>query len=116
VCGTALVIWTGECQVSHGPTYFLSRDPLVYLGDISYSLYLFHFAWLALPLELSSPWNFDGAPTIETMAAIAMAAVSYRFIEQPFRQAQWLRNDPLAALLFAACCGALVWDVSIWVA
>ena len=115
VLGAALILWTGEHQVSHGPTYLLSRDPLVYLGDISYSLYLFHFAWLMIPQMLPTPWTFDGAPTVETLSAIAMAAASYHFVEQPLRRASWLRDDLFSSLLFAACAIAVVWNVTLLV-
>ncbi len=115
VAGAALVLWTGEHQVSHGPSYLLSQDPLVYLGDISYSLYLFHFAWLMIPQMLPTPWTFDGAPTVETLCAIAMAAASYHFIEQPLRRASWLRDDLFSSLLFVACAVMLVWNVTLLV-
>lgn len=115
VLGAALLLWTGDNQLSHGTTYLLSQDPLVYLGDISYSLYLFHFAWLMIPQMLPTPWTFDGAPTVETLCAIAMAAASYHFIEQPLRRATWLRDDLFSALLFAGCAVALVWNVTLLV-
>ena len=115
VAGAALVLWTGEHQVSHGPSYLLSQDPLVYLGDISYSLYRLHFAWLMIPQMLPTPWTFDGAPTVETLCAIAMAAASYHFIEQPLRRASWLRDDLFSSLLFVACAVMLVWNVTLLV-
>jgi hypothetical protein len=85
------------------------------LGDISYSLYLFHFAWLMIPQMLPTPWSFEGAPTFETVCAIAMAAASYHFVEQPLRRASWLRDDLFSSLLFAACAIAVVWNVTLLV-
>ena len=68
-----------------------------------------------IPQMLPTPWTFDGAPTVETLCAIAMAAMSYHFVEQPLRRASWLRDDLFSSLLFAASAIALVWNVTLLV-
>lgn len=82
--GAAAIIWAGSG--GHHPVGdALSRRPVVLVGLISYSLYLWHWPILAL-------WRYfavrDLTP-VETAAAVAMAVaaavVSWRWIERPFR-------------------------------
>jgi len=56
----------------------LSARPLVWLGRVSYSLYLWHFAVL---------WAVGiNRPLLALPIALVCAWLSYRFIEQPFRR------------------------------
>lgn len=81
--GTALLIAYGE---SGGTARLLSLPPMRFVGDISYSLYLWHWPVMAF-------WRFERGLTLdagEMAAAIAisfvLAVLSYRLIEQPFLQ------------------------------
>lgn len=83
--GTALVIHAGS-----GGTSFAGRAlgfaPLVWIGLISYSLYLWHWPMLVLPqLVLARDLG-----ALEIAFAIGLsvlaAALSWRFVEQPFRR------------------------------
>ncbi len=63
---------------------------LVYLGRISYGLYVFHlFAlawvmkWLSVPL-VGIPLNFQGRLITAFILTVGLAAVSYRWLELPF--------------------------------
>jgi peptidoglycan/LPS O-acetylase OafA/YrhL len=63
----------------------LATRPLVYLGRISYGLYVFHVPVLAEASPLHDwqlPW-FVRLP-IAFGLTVAIAALSYRFLEQPF--------------------------------
>lgn len=86
VAGTALIIWAGAT----GPTMvsrFLSLRPVVFIGLLSYSLYLWHWPIMAFArnwlfsVELPHAWQ---AGTVT--ASFIAAWVSWRFIEQPFRK------------------------------
>ena len=81
--GTALCIWGGERATLN---VVLANRPLVFVGKISYSLYLWHFSLLAFGSYLS----VDGLSFSNTVVLIALAAaisiVSWRYIERPFRQ------------------------------
>jgi peptidoglycan/LPS O-acetylase OafA/YrhL len=80
----ALILHTGQ----EGPSYVrtaLSSWPLVFVGAISYSLYLWHW-----PLLVFSSYFVAGeldAMQITAVigAAFLLAWLSYRFIERPFR-------------------------------
>jgi peptidoglycan/LPS O-acetylase OafA/YrhL len=62
----------------------LSFDPLVSLGRLSYSLYLWHLPVLVV-LGADGGGNF-GRNSVGIAVALAVAALSYRVIEQPFRR------------------------------
>ena len=82
--GTALLLYAGQAD---GPaTRLLTWRPLVGIGLISYSLYLWHWPVLSLSqLALSRPLT-----TMEAVAALVasllLAILSWRYVEQPFRQ------------------------------
>ena len=62
----------------------LSARPLVYLGLISYGLYLWH-----LPVYKLLYYQLDGLPwgvvaTVAITLSLGLASLSYRFVEQPF--------------------------------
>lgn len=82
--GTALVIYAGET----GPSFvarFLSLKPVVFIGVISYSLYLWH--WPVIVFSQRSPLNFDenGEIAFVILFSVLAAFLSFEFIERPFR-------------------------------
>jgi len=69
------------------------QKPLIYLGKISYGLYVFHVLWLGLARDLTrrlagghlSPLASQlCAMAIALPATIATAMLSYRYLESPF--------------------------------
>jgi peptidoglycan/LPS O-acetylase OafA/YrhL len=88
VAATSLVIAAGE----GGPTAvpILTNRLLVYLGEISYSLYLWHWPVAILLVTL-----LPRGSTLYLLAALggtfALSAASYRWLEQPTRRADWFR-------------------------
>lgn len=84
VAGAVLIIYAGENGAS-SIKLILSFPPLVSIGVVSYSLYLWHW-----PILVFSKNLFGGTlKPVETAAALALsvllAFVSYHFIESPFR-------------------------------
>jgi peptidoglycan/LPS O-acetylase OafA/YrhL len=88
VLGTAAVILAGNVPVAWSPGVILNRAVVQYLGDISYSLYLWHW-----PLLIFFPFVVAGGPHDLTLAqgflalalSLALAHLSKRFVEDPFR-------------------------------
>jgi peptidoglycan/LPS O-acetylase OafA/YrhL len=72
----------------------LSARPLVWLGKISYSLYLWHLPVLAA-VGRDHPWS-------ALVAAVAVSWLSYRFVEQPFRRRFRRRENRLRRVEVAA--------------
>ena len=62
-----------------------------YLGDISYSLYLWHFPVIVL-LEALRPSSGVVDHAVAAALTLALSAWSYHFIEEPVRHSQWLET------------------------
>ena len=85
VLGAAALIWAG----TGGPTLvspLLSARPMIFVGLISYSLYLWHWPVLAFARYVS----VDPLPPLWIAGAIgaafAAAVLSWRYVERPFRR------------------------------
>jgi peptidoglycan/LPS O-acetylase OafA/YrhL len=92
----AALVWIGA--LGRGPlARVMSWAPLVYLGELSYGIYIFHFPVLWLIVN-----NFPGAasgsvPTgavlfVGAIGVLAVSALSYHFWEAPIRR--WVRGRP----------------------
>ena len=82
--GTWLIIYAGEA----GPSLVsrvLSFKPVVFIGVISYSLYLWH--WPVIEFSKHFPFNLRGNAQIVfvLMFSVLAAFVSFEFVERPFR-------------------------------
>lgn len=107
VAGTALLMHAALRGNNVWAT-FLQASPLVATGLISYSLYLWHW-----PLIVFAKYPWSAAPTMfpkaaayaAGLASIVIAALSYRYVETPYRRA---RVGDGIALLAAACASGLV--------
>ncbi len=114
--GAGLMIWAGARE-SDPPTLVaraLQFQPLVFLGLISYSLYLWHWPLLVFAryYSLSEP-----GPQVRIVVlglSVLAAAASWRWVERPFRTRARLAGRPAvfaasAAAICAACvCGGVV--------
>ena len=78
-----------------GNTYFglLRRQPLMLLGQISYSTYVLHCLVLycgylllrrSVPLEMLTPYQFWLFTGVDGIVVVCISALSYRFVEFPF--------------------------------
>ena len=78
----------------------IARRPLRLVGDWSYSLYLWHFPLLVLP-ELAAGHALSWQLRLGlALAAVAISALSYRFVENPFRRARTWRVPWRAVVLY----------------
>jgi peptidoglycan/LPS O-acetylase OafA/YrhL len=65
----------------------LGRGPLPYLGDISYSLYLWHWPVIIMILEATGSDTLDASQVLAAVVmSLALAVVTKHLIEDPFRQ------------------------------
>ncbi len=101
--GTALLLWA--------PLKPLGIAPLRYLGDISYSLYLWHFLWLVLPTQIENPITEPGFSWLFLLGALGCAVLTYHFFERPIHKSVSLRNDSYSALTVGVMSLAGTWLV-----
>ncbi|WP_309384094.1 acyltransferase family protein [Cerasicoccus frondis] len=78
--GTFLLLWLGSA--GGVVPRVLSLAPVVYIGRISYSLYLWHWPVFVFGHYLDPSPN----PILLLTLVFAASVLSYHFIEQPFRQ------------------------------
>jgi peptidoglycan/LPS O-acetylase OafA/YrhL len=83
--GAALIIWTSTSEESL-LRRLLSLRPLVFVGLISYSLYLWHWPILAFARYWALEPLSTNAKIFFIALASALAVFSYYCIEQPFRR------------------------------
>jgi peptidoglycan/LPS O-acetylase OafA/YrhL len=101
----ALVILGGATPSRAGPTAVLSLRPLVFIGLISYSLYLVH--WPALVIPQAAVGYFQTLPLYVTVliaaVCVPVAWLLYRFVETPMRNTRGLvAARPRRSLVLAA--------------
>ncbi|HUY43649.1 MAG TPA: acyltransferase [Acidimicrobiales bacterium] len=113
-CAALLV--TGVASAKGGPATWLSWRPLCYVGDISYSLYLWHYPWLMLPLQRIHPLGSDGARVVEVAGALVCAVLSYHLVENPIRYSRALANDGVATAMLLVTGVATSWVATLVVA
>lgn len=85
VLGAVAVIWAGAHTGRVGPAAILSFRPMVAIGDISYSLYLWHWPLLIIAAGL---WGkLDGTTGLIVIAASILPAwASYIYAERPIQK------------------------------
>jgi peptidoglycan/LPS O-acetylase OafA/YrhL len=126
--GSALIIWAGETGGSIVGSV-LSWRPVVFVGLISYSLYLWHWPIIVLQkmgvliglggvhlgahAGLLSEHRFD--MFVEIVLSLGLAILSWRFVETPFRSGPLrLSRRPLfvlAVVVMAVFMGGAAWTV-----
>ena len=92
-----------------GPGILLATSPLRFFGRISYSLYLWHWPILVLPVAMMEGELPAEARVALTGFAVLVAWASWRFIEEPFRAGfPVLARRPGRTILAGATAVALV--------
>lgn len=95
--GAAAVIVAGHVPTTAGAARFLSLSPMVWIGGLSYSLYLWHW-----PLLVAARGRFGDLGPLRGLlvvgASFAPAWVSRRFVENPIRFSKAIGASPRLAL------------------
>lgn len=91
VVGTIVVIWAGAPERSWAPTWLVRLKPVQWLGDISYSVYLWHW-----PLIVIVPYVIGQAQLSIVVKGplliltLALAWATKRWVEDPVRTGGYL--------------------------
>lgn len=89
VLGTVLIILYAQPHTA--VAHLLSLRPLVWIGLLSYSAYLWHQPLFALARHITQQAQLGLSLSAALIVlTFTMSAFSWRFIEQPFRNRAWL--------------------------
>ena len=98
VLGTALIIEAGKEDHETIVKTFMGCRPMVFTGKISYSLYLWHWPIIVYyKHHKTAPLSLADITLILLLTFIA-AYVSWRFVEQPFRNRRFLQKRTIFGL------------------
>ena len=111
VLGTALIIMFSDRGTFIGR--LLSIKPLVGLGLISYSAYLWHQPLLAFYKNLSIGRTDNSVLLLLCLASLILAFASWRFVERPFRDRSRLSRSRVFILSALGCAFFLVIGISV---
>jgi peptidoglycan/LPS O-acetylase OafA/YrhL len=96
VLGAAALIAAGTADSGTSVSKVLQIRPLVALGAISYSWYLWHWPWIVFARAVlpGSGW----AAPLAAVASLAPALASYHYLENPIRFSSRIRGRLVVAL------------------
>jgi peptidoglycan/LPS O-acetylase OafA/YrhL len=115
--GAAFLIWVSQRSETMTPTIVskcLSWRPLVFVGLISYSLYLWHWPLLAFARYMSPVALSVGQRLTLCGIGTVLAIVSWKYVEGPFRNRS-LATSGRSMLLFAGLGLVTIWTVGLTV-
>lgn len=116
--GTAVVIAAGPTIPKWSPARLLEWRPIQYTGDISYSLYLWHWPLIVFaPFAISRDLGALDRVVILALS-VGLAGLTKRFVEDPGRTRMFAdarpRRSLLAALVSIAVVGLLTAGTGAW--
>lgn len=110
--GAAFVILGGPSAVVN--RYFLSIKPVVWIGLISYPLYLWHWPLLTYINITSNDFilkNIETAKLLALLLSFFLAILSYLFIEKPIKKIK----NPKAISILATLLLIIVGSISLYI-
>lgn len=110
VAATAMVIIGGATPTQLSPFRILSSQGMVFVGAISYSLYLVH--WPALIVPQAAVGFENPLPLWQTLTiaglCVPVAWLIYRYVENPARDASIVTAARPRRTLLAAACASVI--------
>ncbi len=109
VLSAALVIIGGLGDTTHrGASLWLGRQPLRFVGDASYSFYLWHWPVLIIAAEYEGHDLSVGTNLLLLAAAFALSTVTYLLYENPIHHGKGFGRPWAALTLWPASVGAVL--------
>jgi peptidoglycan/LPS O-acetylase OafA/YrhL len=102
VLGAVLVIAGGTSTLGWSPSQAFGLRPVQWLGDYSYSIYLWHW-----PLIIAAPWVLHGATNwisklVILAVTLVLAVLTKKLVEDPLRSKPGVVQRRRTAFAFAA--------------
>jgi len=91
-----------------GAGALLELGPMLSMGRLSYSWYLWHWPVLMIAPAALGIAGTVWANVVLVAGALALAALTHRLVEDPIRHREFLRRRPQRGLAVGACCSAVV--------
>ena len=82
-------------------TRLLSLRPIVFVGLVSYSLYLWHWPIIAFYTHINTCYNTAVERVALVLASVALSVVSWQLVEIPFRRRDIIGSRALVLSLAA---------------
>jgi len=95
--GTAIALIAGAEASGEGVGRLLGTWPLQLFGKLSYSWYLWHWPMLVFAGAIA-PWIGFGGRLLTVLAALGVAAIAHRLVENPIRFSRYLVARPALTL------------------
>ena len=96
VGATLLILGLHERRIQSWPGRLLASRPMVWIGLLSYSLYLWHW-----PVFVLARWTFGFSEPLQKLAALTvacgLATASFFWVERPLRSSRHLRQIRVVA-------------------
>ena len=108
--GALMVVWAGSGNL--GPTTVMSWRPLVAVGLVSYSLYLWHWPLLVLGREVALDFSYLDALTSLGLSGV-LSYLTWRFVERPFRNRERISWRTARAGILAGAVTVLAFAASV---
>ncbi len=103
--GAAAVLWAGWAGATAGPVRVLGTRAMVWVGGLSYSLYLWHW-----PAFILTEWALQGLTSTQkvfvVLASVGPAWLSHRYLEQPVHHSRALATHTRRVLVLGAALSA----------
>ncbi len=116
VAGALLVMAAGDVSGWWGTGWLARLRPIQYLGDISYSIYLWHWMLIVLAgYALDHDLHLRDRIAIVAITLV-LAALTKHFVEDPVRRGAWLsqRTRPRATFALMLCGVLIVVGAAAW--
>ena len=101
VLGTVAIVAAAGTGQMNEPSRYLGLRPMVWVGQRSYGIYLWHWPMLVLIDAKFGPLSAPARVAVLT-ASVGAAALSFHYLENPVRQSRWLAAVPRRSLLLGA--------------
>jgi len=118
VVGTVVALIAETEHPNRGIGVVLNTPPFQTLGRLSYSWYLWHWPFLVFAAALTPTITVAGK-VAAVVASLAVAGISYRFVENPIRFHPYLVKRPVVSLWLAVAvtlCSVGAASLAMWFA